>query len=351
MTASDETLARLASRFRRFAETEADGSSPLYARLSRGVADDHVLLDLVAGSAQTSQPAPNLLFGAVHRLLLRGAQHALRHYYPSLVGGADLDESDPVGAFHDFCLTHRTEVQALLATRLVQTNEVGRAASLLPAFQVVSDRVGGRPLALVEIGCSAGLLLAWDRFRYDYAGFEVGDVSSPLTLAPRLEGDRLPPAGDPLPPVGSRLGIDLNPLDVTQADDRDWLRALVWPEHAERAARLDAAIALFAADPAPRWRGDAVELLPRALEDAPPDATICVFHCHTLNQFPREASDRLRTILRESGRTRTVYRVAEEWTVDAGTTLDLFTYGAGEERHERLAQVDHHGRWIRWLAE
>ena len=343
---------RLAERFRRFAELEAEGSSPLYARLARGVAEDAALLDVVAASAPPSQPAPNLLFGAVHHLLLRGVAHPLRRHYRSVVGGAELDEGDPMPAFHDFCLTHRDELEALLATRLVQTNEVGRAASLLPGFQVVAERAGERPLALIEVGCSAGLLLVWDRFRYDYAGFEVGPPSSPLTLAPRLEGEHLPPVSDPLPAVASKVGIDLNPLDVTQAEDRDWLRALVWPEQTERAARLDAAIELFAADPVPLLRGNAVELLPRALEEAPPDATICVFHCHTLNQFPREASDRLRALLREQGRTRTVYRIAEEWTAAADkTTLDLFTYEQGEEREERLALVDHHGRWIRWVAE
>ena len=56
------------------------------------------------------------------------------------------------------------------------------------------------------------------------------------------------PAGPP--EVVWRAGLDLNPLDVTNPVDLAWLDALIWPEHAHRRARLRAAAALAAAEPA-----------------------------------------------------------------------------------------------------
>ena len=58
-------------------------------------------------------------------------------------------------------------LEATLATRRTQTNETARCAGLLPAFAAVA---GGRPLAQIEIGASAGLNGLWDHYAYDYAG-------------------------------------------------------------------------------------------------------------------------------------------------------------------------------------
>src|SRR5581483_9734788 len=99
-------------------------------------------------------------------LLLTGAEHPLRRYYASCVP----DPLPPEGAFphfRDFCLANETAMRELIATRLVQTNEVGRSACLLPAFSVASQREGDAPLAVVDFGCSAGLNLLFDRFHMD----------------------------------------------------------------------------------------------------------------------------------------------------------------------------------------
>ena len=69
--------------------------SQLYARLSAGVLEDPELLALAA-TAPAGQPPPNLLFAAVHYLLLRGASHPLARLYPSLNGGRDLGEDTPL---------------------------------------------------------------------------------------------------------------------------------------------------------------------------------------------------------------------------------------------------------------
>src|SRR5690349_4433903 len=91
----------IARRFRVFADAECRGSSPLYERLSHGVADDPELLALAA-HGRPGQPLPNLFFAAVHSLLRAEPSDPLASFYPSLTVAPD--RRDPMPAFHIFCL-------------------------------------------------------------------------------------------------------------------------------------------------------------------------------------------------------------------------------------------------------
>ena len=154
---------RVAERYRHFAEREARGRSPLYERFALGVAGDPELLELLE-SLPPAKQQPNLLFAVVLYL-----------------GGRQPD----FGAFRRFVLEHADQVVAAMLARRTQTNEVGRCALLLPLLA----RLAG-PLALVEVGASAGLCLLPDRYAYDYGGTIVGDPGAPLRLAcqPRWAG-------------------------------------------------------------------------------------------------------------------------------------------------------------------
>jgi len=81
--------------------------SPLYARLAEGVGGDEELKALTA-RAKPGQPHANLLLGAVHFLLLRGAEHPLRRHYPDLGGVAPQGE-DPFPVFRDFIHANQGE--------------------------------------------------------------------------------------------------------------------------------------------------------------------------------------------------------------------------------------------------
>ena len=132
-------LGALARRFAYFAEGEVEEFfSPLYARLCRNIVADPEVLALAA-RAQPDQPTPNLLLAAVQYLLLKGVEHPLAAFYPGIAGSPDTT-NDPYLAFHAFCLEHAEALRPLLATRLVQTNEVSRCACLLPAFGVVAHQ-------------------------------------------------------------------------------------------------------------------------------------------------------------------------------------------------------------------
>ncbi|PYC61748.1 hypothetical protein C7C45_33155, partial [Micromonospora arborensis] len=103
-----------------------------------------------------------------------------------------------------------------------------------------------QPIALLEVGASAGLNLYPDRYAYRYGDHQVGSGEPVLECAASgLE----PPVR--VPQVVWRAGLDLNPPDVTDPDDVSWLDALIWPEHAHRRARPRAAAAGAAADPPP----------------------------------------------------------------------------------------------------
>jgi hypothetical protein len=341
-------LEALAQRFERFARRECQ-ASPLYERLSFGIAQDPELLG-VAAQTQPGQPVPNLFLAAVHFLLLQGQQHPLAAFYPSL-SPATPPAADPYPSFRSFCLEHREGILALISTRLVQTNEVNRCACLLPAFAVVAAHGHGRPLALVEIGASAGLNLLWDRYGYEYGtGRPYGEPRSPVQIGCTLRGHRLPPLPAALPPVATRLGIDLNPIDVCDPDAALWLRALVWPDEGGRAELLQRALQLAQQDPPRLLAGNALERLPEALATIPDDQTLCVFHTHTMNQFPAEARDCLAALLTERAVARDLYRISIEWLGQEHPRLECAAFESGIQTESLLAYCGSHGEWLEWLG-
>ncbi|WIG61557.1 MAG: hypothetical protein OJF49_004305 [Ktedonobacterales bacterium] len=337
----------------------AFNSSPLYARLCLDIAADPDLLTLIADADRAAQVA-NLLFAAVHYLLLANPSHPLAAFFPDLtdrtpaIDGRELPrpaaEAYPV--FRAFCLEHAAAIRHLVTTRRVQTNEVRRCAILLPAFALVSRRAGGRPLALIEIGASAGLLMLWDQYRYDYgpAG-TAGDPAAPLLLTCEPRGPHLPSLPTTLPTVVSRIGLDLNPIDVRDDNAMRWLRALIWPEHADRVQMLEAALAVARQQPPHIVAGNATQTLPALLAAAPPDAALCVYSSYALNQMPADVRQRVLAALTAAAHARDLYRISQEWYgQQAQPRLELFTYTAAETRSELLAHAESHGRWIEWLG-
>lgn len=244
----------IAETYARFGAREARGVSPGYERLSHAVSRDDELLALVE-TLPPGKRQPNLLFGVVR--LLGGPVH------------------DPA-AFHDFTLAHWPAIEAELRARAVQTNEPGRCAVLLPVLAALRQ-----PLALIEVGASAGLCLYPDRYAYRYGDHRLGTDGPVLDCA--LTGIAPP---ERRPEVVWRAGLDLNPLDVTDPADVAWLDALIWPEHEHRRARLRAAAAVAAADPPLLARGDLVDDLPALAARAPAGATLVVFHTSVLYQVP-----------------------------------------------------------------
>jgi hypothetical protein len=339
-------LHTLAQDFLWNAENTLADSSPFYARLARRVADDPEILTLAAHTPP-HQPVMNLLFSSVHYLLLRGIEDPLAMFFQDLTREPNTQD-DPYPFFRAFCLEHADEIIGLLRTRRVQTNEVARCSLLFPAFALISQRVGAQPLALIEVGSSAGLNLNWDRYAYKYGdGVLYGDVSSPVVLQCELRGELRPLLPREFPNVASRVGIDLNPNDVLDDDAMLWLRALIWPEQHDRADRLQKAIALARQAPPQLFQGDALELAPRLIQQTPPEIPTVLFHSFVLNQVPRELRTRYYELLAEHSSGRMLFDVAIEpsaWPCP----MVLTTFQNSTPIQETLATCDYHGRWLEW---
>lgn len=318
--------------------------SPLYGRLAHAVPNDAELLALSA-QARRGQPLPLVLFGAVHYLLLGETAHPLSAWYPTVTGGAPPPPQDPFPEFRRFCLERRDELAAIISTRLTQTNEVGRCAVMLPGLALAVERGGGRPLTHIEVGCSAGLMLLWDRYYYDFGAAGTWGPDSMVRLECQVRS-----AGPlPLPPaakVADRMGVDLNPIDVTDPDQARWLAALVWPEHVARFRRLLAAVELARLDPPRLVAGDAIEAIGGLIAAAHPDTTVLVSHSMALNQFTRTAREELDEVLRQSGRP--LLRLWMEWIDTDLPRLALLDYHGGRVERLELADYQYHGRWIDW---
>ncbi|MDQ2806679.1 MAG: DUF2332 domain-containing protein [Chloroflexota bacterium] len=343
---SPDRVADIAGQFSHWAAGELRETSPLYARLAQGIAADPDLPTLAATAR--SSPVPHLFMGAVQYLLADHRSDPLAAFYPNLTDPPAT--GDPYPAFRAFCLAHGDALTAILQTRRVQTNEVRRCACLLPAFSLVAQQAAGRPLALIEIGASAGFNLLWDRYGYDYgAAGRTGDLQAALQLQCEVRGDHSLPIPAQMPTIASRLGIDLHPINARDPDAVAWLRALIWPEHATRFQLLDQAVTAVQTDPPELWAGDALDLLPRALATVPMGTVPCVFHSFTLNQFTPAGRVQVAAILAATGAARDLAWIGIEGGLGQ-PYLTLLSWRASCISARPLARCNPHGGWIEWLA-
>ena len=333
--------------WRRFAAEAGHLGSPLYESLSLAIDDDPALKALAAG-ARPGQPHANLLFAAVHFLLLRGMPHPLRNFYATL-GGTERGNAFP--AFRDFVAAHRDQVTALVETRVTNTNEAARSCVLRAGFAALAE-VEPAPLQLIEIGPSAGLNMIWDRYgmRYRRDGAVVAEIApdAPLVLECDVRGEIIPPLL-PQPVIVGRIGLELHPVNLSDADDRDWLRALVWPDQPQRLERLDRAIALFLKAPPEILSGDALALLPEVLAQMPPQDAVCVYHTIAVYQFSDAMKAELTAILATAGLSRPVWHLSFEFD-ETDYVLSLTRHHQSQVMSRRLALAQAHGGWIDWRA-
>ena len=269
---------------------------------------------------------PNLLFAAVRFL-----------------GGAIADFE----LFKCWTLGNWEDVSAVMRVRLTQTNEAARCATLLPLFAQLPG-----PLALLEVGASAGLCLYPDRYQYQYGNKQVGDANSLVLLTCETTGPVPIPAA--VPNVVWRGGIDLNPLDLTNASDRRWLESLIWPEQTDRLTRLRVAARIVQSDPPNIVKGDLNDDLLALVDTVPLDATLVIFHSAVL------------AYLSESNRQSFMERVGQlrgHWISNEGPrVLPEIAKGVPERPlgaparflmaldGEPMAWTAPHGQSIEWLA-
>jgi hypothetical protein len=285
----------------------------------------------------------------VHLLVLEDPSLPFARFFPSVRGGAAEAPEAAAAELGAFCAEHREAITQILHTRLVQTNEPGRGVAVRLAMHEVARRVAG-PVTFLEVGASAGIQLRFDRWAVETDGRRFGPADAPLTLRPEWRGDEPPPDLDRIPPIGDRIGIDLDPVDATDPDQRLWLQALIWPEHRDRIAELAAALDAVAADPPTILRGDALELLPRLdAERLPDDVPLVVFHSMVRVHVPADRRDAFDAAITALGRRRRLLHVSLELS-PSHRDAPLLALGDSQGEQRDLAVVEGHGRWIQPLA-
>jgi hypothetical protein len=295
----------LAQRYRHFGEVDAAETSPLYERVAVALSEsDEALRAIGAAPARTRHPT--VVLAALHDLALAGHAPALAAAY------ATGDRDAAAAAAIDTLLRMTDSVVAVAVRRKTQAFETGRCAVLYPAIAEAARRVGAAAVGLIDVARSAGLNLHVDRVGITYSnGQSVGDPSSPVHLSCSIVGARPIPARA-MPDVVARVGVDPDPVDVTDADDARWLRACVWPDQPERMARLDAELAVAATAPPLLLRGNAVDLLPDAVAGVPANALPVVTTTWALSSFPLESRLRFLHRLDEAAAGRAVAWVSVE---------------------------------------
>lgn len=256
----------------------------------------------------------------------------------------------PCPAFRDFCTAHENELRTIVGSRRCQTNDVGRSAVLLPAFEHVRRATDADAIAQLEIGTSAGLKLNWDRYQYEFAGVgQIGDEDSPVTVQTEIRDDTRPPLSQSFPAVRHRCGVDLNTLDVTDEADARWLHALVHPNQSRRHEQLKGAIEIGRQHSPPLIEGDVIEEMPQMLSEAPDDIPLVVFSTHVLYQLPEETISELRAMLSDHSSIQPVHWLSIDPQEDLGVpTYRWGNFEEGAETETRLATFESYGNWIEW---
>jgi len=347
----------IAQVYRHFGEVDAAGTSPLYERVAVALSEsDEALRAIEAAPARKRHP--RVILAALHDLALAGRAPALAAAYAAADGDA------AAGAAIDTLLRMTDSVVAIAVRRRTRPNETGRCAVLYPAIAEAARRAGAKAVGLIDVGCSAGLNLNVDRVGITYSnGQSLGDPSSPVQFSSSIVGDRPVPALA-MPEVVAWVGVDRDPVDVSDADDARWLRACLSPDQPERAARLEAEMALAATAPPALLQGDAIEVLPDAFARVPADALPVVTTTWALSRFPLESRLRFLHRLDEAATRRAVAWVSVEGVgvapaiptfgdrrASGHSIIGLAVFGHSALRAEAMGRCWSQGRLLAWLAD
>lgn len=316
-------LNALSRRYRDFAESEAKRYSPSYWSFTTAVAENEQILQLLAALPRVKQQ-PNLLLAAVR--LLYGV-------------ATDAD------TFCGLVIRQWKHIRAVMLARSTQTNEPARCATLLP---VLSDLK--QPIALLEVGASAGLCLFPDKYAYRYGDVELLPADADPPLFQCTAGSKTPLPSE-LPHVSWRGGIDLHPLSVANDEEMDWLRLLVWPEQTNRLANLERAVQVARRDPPRIVEGDLLTNAESLVLEMPADATKVVFHSAVLAYLPRAERERFLNIVSSldvtwiSNEHPSVFpEISEQVRTDIPAGRFLLSVNG-----DAVAMTGPHGQSIDWL--
>jgi hypothetical protein len=198
-----------------------------------------------------------------------------------------------------------------------------------------------QPLALLEVGASAGLCLLPDHYGYDY-GARVIDGGPPVL---RCTPEGPVPLPDARPEVVWRAGLDLEPIDIDDPERVRWLELLIWPGEEYRLETLRGALEVARAQRPRVVPGDLTSDDLNALAaEAPRDATLVIFHTAVLFYVPRDGRAAFRERVADLGATW----LACEGADVLGFEHDRTDLMALARDGRRVAWADGHGTTLSW---
>jgi hypothetical protein len=286
------------------------------------------------------------LAGGLHALVLSGTDKELAAVYPPNMA----DDAALRDALAAAIRRHDANLVKSLASP-PQTNEIARSGMLLPGFLFIACKYG-LPLAIREIGSSAGLNLNFDRFHYRYGPLEWGNDASLVQLTPEVRGN--PPPLEGALSVASREGCDIAPVDLADPARVLGLRSYIWADQATRLERLDAAIRVAKQFPVRVVAADAAGFVRKSLAERMPGQAFVLFHSIMWQYMPEATRSAIENSMREAGAAATEnsplawLRMEPLEPKARHATLSLTSWPGG--RNEHLAFCDYHGRRIEWVA-
>lgn len=328
--------------------------SPLSARLLLIAGDDIAaggVMDSITATF-TDEPVRSALalrlLGGVHRLVLMGLTPRLASHFPSVGGTPEFGTlaADLISTAAD----HSTYLRDGLSVA-PQTNETGRAAALFPALCAAVGPAGGR-IRLLEIGAAGGLNLLLEKYRYELGDWVWGSATNTATITAEWTGPH-PPDPGPIEVV-SRRGCDVEPLDVTDPEQRLRLLSFIWADQDQRFERMRSAIDVALRSPPVVDRADAGEWLGHQLMENTVDATTVVQQSVMWQYLSGETRDGVTRALRQAGRAATPDAPLVHVTFEPGTgiserggfAITVTTWPSGESI--LLGSAQPHGAWVEW---
>ncbi len=231
-----------------------------------------------------------------------------------------------------------------------QTNEVSRSAALLPGYLEIA-RATGLPLAIREIGASAGLNLLFDRYSYDYGAFAWGPRAARVAIACEWRGPATGFAEQIA--VADRKACDRSPVDARDPAARARMLAYIWPDQATRLARAEAALDVAVAEEMSVEAIDAAEFAVRELSLGAPGRALVLVHSIFWQYLADGTKAEIRAAIAQAAERASTaapfawLRMEAEADERRGARLRLSLWPRGP-LDALLATVDFHGQWVEW---
>ena len=316
--------------------------------IARG--EDGALMERIRDwpGAPLADALPLRIAGGIHALHLAGKEPGLAAIYDDRTGADQpgIDDAAIVAA-----AIHRHEAALLpWLDGPPQTNEAGRSANFIAAMLWLADQGLPPRFECLEIGSSAGINLMLARYHYDLAGVQVGPEPGAIQFEPEWQGN--PPPNHAIQIVSAK-GCDVAPVDLTDPIQALRLKAYIWPEHAVRFGRLEAAVAEAHKAPPEIVRMNAADFVEGEL--ARPQSvgtTRVVMHSVVWQYVPADQQARVTAAMEAAGAKATSERPLAWISLESNRLLHIHEtvvrFWPGGDEPVQIAQAHPHGASIIW---